>query len=109
MSEKPTYKIYIDTTERYSKEVKLVEVVGDKEKKIDGITGDLDTVSAIKEILEKNSLKPEDVEEFEPNTGPGSFTGIKIGVTISNILNWALGKEKKPYKPNYGKEPNIQK
>lgn len=110
MSEKPQHKIYIDTTERYEKKVELVEVAGDKEKVIDSKTGDLDTVSAIKAILEKNNLKPEDIEEFEPDTGPGSFTGIKIGITIANILNWASGKKKpKRYKPNYGKEPNIQK
>ena len=49
------------------------------------------------------------MEIYDVNKGPGSFTGIKIGVTIANVLNWALGKKKisELVVPDYGREPNI--
>jgi len=31
-----------------------------------------------------------DVTEIEVNLGPGSFTGLKIGVAIANTLSFAL-------------------
>jgi tRNA A37 threonylcarbamoyladenosine modification protein TsaB len=105
MAEKRKYKIYIDTTERFNKKVLLIS----DDKVIDELSGDLDTVSAISKLLKKNGLSPDNIAEYEPNTGPGSFTGIKIGVTISNILNWSLNKKNVEYKPKYGKGPNIQK
>lgn len=106
MKGKYMYKILIDSTERYEKSVKLVKNSGEivAEKK-----GDIDLVSVIAELLKTNGLNPKDIEMFEVNPGPGSFTGLKIGTTIANVLNWALGKKKSnelTY-PNYGREPNI--
>ncbi len=100
-------KILIDTTKRYEKSVKLLDgerVVGEK-------FGDLDVVSSISELLVENNLKVSDIESFEANPGPGSFTGLKIGVTIANTLNWVLGKKKvsELTYPNYGSDPNIHK
>ena len=101
------YKIYIDTTKRYEKAVSLRK----DGTETDLIKGDIDIVSSIQEILEKNGLKLGNIEEIIPNTGPGSFTGIKIGITIANVLNWVCGKktQKELAKPSYGKGPNIQK
>lgn len=111
MKEKQKYRIYLDTTKRYEKSVKLVEIENGKESVVGEKSGDLDVVSSIDELLKENDLKPKDIDEFVPNTGPGSFTGIKIGITIANILNWVLRRKslKDLYKPNYGKEPSIQK
>jgi len=99
------YKISIDTTERYKKFVKLL--VGNKvvvEK-----FGDIDVVTSIKEVLAEKDLTFDDIEIFEVNPGPGSFTGIKVGVTITNVLNWALGKVgiSGLVQPNYGRAPNV--
>lgn len=101
------YKILIDTTERFNKSIKLVE----DDKEIDEIRGDIDVVPVIRDILEKHDLSVKDIGEFVANPGPGSFTGIKIGITVANVLNWALGKKKIDdlIRPEYGKEPNIQK
>jgi len=101
------YRIYIDTTKRYEKKVRLKK----DRVEIDLIEGDIDIVSSIQKILKKNGLKLGDLEEIVPNAGPGSFTGIKIGITIANVLNWVTGKKKieELTRPNYGKEPNIQK
>lgn len=98
-------KIYIDSSGRKEKVIKLIEdgrVVCEKR-------GELDIVSTIAQLLRENNLKISDINEFEPNYGPGSYTGLKMGVTVCNILNWALGKKdvKSLKMPNYGNEPNI--
>ena len=101
------YKIYIDTTKRYEKKVALLK----NGKEVDAIKGDVDTVASIRDILGRNSLELKDISKFESNPGPGSFTGIKIGITVANVLYWVLGKKKIEglAKPEYGGKPNIQK
>ena len=32
-----------------------------------------------------------DITEIEVNTGPGSFTGLRVGVSVANTLGWVLG------------------
>ena len=32
-----------------------------------------------------------DITEIKVNTGPGSFTGLRVGVAVANALGWALG------------------
>ena len=98
------YKVYLDTSERYNKLVELYkgdQVISEKR-------GELDLVSSIQELLEEEGISIQEVENFSCNLGPGSFTGLKLGVTICNILNWTLGKKKMLY-PEYGAEPNIQR
>ncbi|NLD50830.1 MAG: tRNA (adenosine(37)-N6)-threonylcarbamoyltransferase complex dimerization subunit type 1 TsaB, partial [Clostridiaceae bacterium] len=46
----------------------------------------------IKEIMEELELKPEDVDVFAASTGPGSFTGLRIGVTTIKAMAYALDK-----------------
>lgn len=100
-------KIYIISSEKDKKEVQLLE----NAEIIDKISGDIDITAAIKKLLDKNHLDISDVTEIESYLGPGSFTGLKIGITVANVLNWALGKIKaSEFKvPQYGSEPNIQK
>ena len=45
----------------------------------------------IVELIEKKRKKLEDIKEIEVNTGPGSFTGLRVGVSVANALGWALG------------------
>lgn len=40
----------------------------------------------IEDILKQNELSPKDVDEIIVVNGPGSFTGIRIGVTIAKIF-----------------------
>ena len=108
MNEKPLYKIHIDSTKRYEKKVALVKTSKNKKEIVQELDGNIDIISSIDELLEKNGLSPANIAEYIPNTGPGSFTGIKIGITVANLLNWVNNKKSKLYKPNYGKEPNIQ-
>ncbi len=108
--EKSKYIIKINTIERHIKVIELVEISEGKEQLIDKIEGNFDVVNEIKKLLVKNKLRPEKIYEYIPNVGPGtSFTGTKVGVTVANVINWALGKKKldELYNPIYISEPNI--
>lgn len=43
------------------------------------------TVSFLEKVLNEAGLKPVDVEKIMVVTGPGSFTGVRIGVTIAKV------------------------
>lgn len=51
----------------------------------------------VNDILSKNSINIEDVDKFFVAVGPGSFTGIRIGVTCAKVMAWALKKEVIPF------------
>lgn len=44
----------------------------------------------IVEMFEKNNLSPKDVDKIIVVNGPGSFTGIRIGITIAKVYAWSL-------------------
>lgn len=51
----------------------------------------------INNIFTKNNVKIEDVDKFFVAVGPGSFTGIRIGVTCAKVMAWALKKDVIPF------------
>lgn len=48
------------------------------------------TMPMIKEILESNNLTTKDLKQIEVVNGPGSFTGVRLGVTIAKTLSYTL-------------------
>ncbi len=81
-------KLYIDTSDR----AKIV--IGINEKRFNAIAKEKSSqkiLPFIDEVLKKNKLSTSDIKEIEVNTGPGSFTGLRIGVAIANTLGWSLG------------------
>jgi tRNA threonylcarbamoyladenosine biosynthesis protein TsaB len=44
----------------------------------------------IDEVLRKNGKDIKDVDQIEVNTGPGSFTGIRVGVSVAQTIAWHL-------------------
>ena len=44
------------------------------------------TMPMIKEIFEENNLNINDLDKVIVINGPGSFTGIRIGITIAKTL-----------------------
>ena len=40
----------------------------------------------IDDCLRENSVKPEDLDEIVVTNGPGSYTGIRIGLTVAKVM-----------------------
>ena len=49
-------------------------------------------ISNIDSVLKEANLCLEDVQGFGVGLGPGSWTGIKVGVTVAKILAYSAGK-----------------
>ena len=45
-------------------------------------------MSEIERILVKNNLKIKDIDEIYIGVGPGSYTGLRIGVVIAKMFGW---------------------
>jgi len=45
---------------------------------------------AIEKLLQDCEIKPADIEKIVVAKGPGSYTGVRIGVTIAKTLAWTL-------------------
>ncbi|WP_010246732.1 tRNA (adenosine(37)-N6)-threonylcarbamoyltransferase complex dimerization subunit type 1 TsaB [Acetivibrio cellulolyticus] len=46
----------------------------------------------VKEILTDLEIKPADIDVFAASIGPGSFTGLRIGVTTAKAMAYATSK-----------------
>lgn len=44
----------------------------------------------IDKILRKHSIRLEEVCAIQVNAGPGSFTGLRVGLAIANALSFTL-------------------
>ncbi|AVN63875.1 tRNA (adenosine(37)-N6)-threonylcarbamoyltransferase complex dimerization subunit type 1 TsaB [Mesoplasma florum] len=51
-------------------------------------------LSTITKLLSKNNLKINDIEEFYLTNGPGSYTGVRVGLTIVKTLKTLSNKIK---------------
>lgn len=49
-------------------------------------------LSYIDEILKRNNLMPEDIDAVAVSMGPGSYTGLRIGVSTAKGLCYATGR-----------------
>lgn len=76
-----------------------------------------DLLSFIHEKLQQNGADWKDLTELHYFTGPGSFTGLRIGACVINALADQLnipiydqhGNKTKIVMPEYGREANISK
>jgi tRNA threonylcarbamoyladenosine biosynthesis protein TsaB len=79
--------LYIDT----SNKEKTIIAINQKRYTITGAGGSSQKLlSSIDKILKRNHLTPKDIKEIKVNTGPGSFTGIRVGVAVANAFGYAL-------------------
>ena len=85
---------YIDTTSDYlySCIYQDGKILIELKKKLDH---DLSvySVDEINKMMESINIKPNDIAKIIVVTGPGSFTGIRIGVTIAKIFAYTLNKK----------------
>jgi len=47
-------------------------------------------LSMIDQILKKHNIEPKDLSAIEINVGPGSYTGLRVGLAIANTLSFVL-------------------
>lgn len=43
----------------------------------------------IEEILKQKGKRIDDISELEVETGPGSFTGLRVGLSVANAIGWS--------------------
>lgn len=70
------------------KDGQVVEEIVQNEK----LTHSVTVMPKIEELFQKASLKPADIDAIAVSEGPGSYTGLRIGVTIAKTLAWTLKK-----------------
>lgn len=56
------------------------------------LTHSVGAMPAIEELLNKAGVKPAEVDAIAISEGPGSYTGVRIGVTVAKTLAWTLQK-----------------
>ncbi len=49
-----------------------------------------ETLTTIDNLFKKNNLKPSDLNTIYVSAGPGSFTGIRLAVTMAKTMSYAL-------------------
>ena len=81
---------YIDTSSSYL----YTGVVSDNKlvcsinEKLDHTLSEL-ALSKIANMFKENHINPNDIEKIVAVNGPGSFTGIRVGLTIAKVYAWA--------------------
>ena len=79
--------LYLDTSDNQK------TIVGLDDKLLERPTGSdksQQVLGLINEILGKNKKTLKDITEIKVETGPGSFTGLRVGVAVANTLGWLL-------------------
>ena len=80
-------KLYIDTTSREKITVGIDNEMYEtrtKEKSSQRLLPFID------EVVRKSGKDMKDITEIKIATGPGSFTGLRVGVSVGNTLGWVL-------------------
>lgn len=54
-------------------------------------------IKVLKEILNENNVSLKDIDYIGVNTGVGSFTGIRVGLTIAKVISNRLNIKTVPY------------
>lgn len=82
----------IDTTNRENISVELIDL--NKKKILKLLShqkpGSQVLLPLIVKILKKINIEFNQLTAIEINPGPGSFTGTRVGITVANILGFAL-------------------
>ena len=80
-------KLYIDTA---SAEKIIVGIDNEKFETESHHDKSQKLLSFIDQILAEKSLTPKDITEIEIKEGPGSFTGLRVGISVANAFAYVL-------------------
>ena len=94
--------LYIDTTSNKEIIVRLTIDEKDFEEKraIENNRTQI-VLPLIAQLLKEHNLSPKDIDSVVAHAGPGSFTGIRVGVSIANAFSFALQHNTPPIEPHY--------
>lgn len=56
------------------------------------LTHSAGAMPAIEDVLARVNIKPSELDAIAVSEGPGSYTGVRIGVTLAKTLAWTLQK-----------------
>lgn len=92
-NDRQSVALFIDTSRS---DVILVGLEEDSGRQIDNrrditVTKAQEALPLIEELLKENKLELADIIGIKVNTGPGSYTGLRVGVAIANMLGTLLG------------------
>jgi tRNA threonylcarbamoyladenosine biosynthesis protein TsaB len=83
--------VFIDTSD--NKEIKVGITIDDKEyllqKPLDKQKAQV-VLPLLEQLLQGHDLTVKDITAITVNQGPGSFTGLRVGVAIANTLGFLL-------------------
>lgn len=122
--------LFINTTDFEAVEFALIGKEVKTFKKTLAFNENFRTLEWLEKFLQKSKTPLKKIEKIIVCSGPGSFTGIRVGVSMAQALSFALGiklmaipQEKIPKDLaklpniklpkkliiNYGRQPNISK
>lgn len=81
--------IYIDTSDT-NKAIVALEINGVRHEEVSESVQDKSqaVLLLLDKLIQAQHVRLEDVEKIYVHPGPGSFTGIRVGVSIANTLAW---------------------
>lgn len=86
--------LYLDTSSNYlyTGIVEGTKVLAYRFKELDSDLSSM-TLPEIDSMFKEINASPKDIDKIMVVVGPGSFTGVRIGVTIAKVYAWSLNKE----------------
>jgi|SRR3989338_9251129 len=84
--------LFIDTKDQKTVKVSLKDngkLVGELESENE--YGSQVLLPLIQKLLDRKKMVSKDLDGIEVETGPGSFTGLRVGVSVANALGFSLG------------------
>lgn len=84
--------LYIDTTDNKNVFIKVVHDGKEHIENAEKTERPESVLLLLDRLFKREGLMLSSIDEISVNEGPGSYTGLKVGVSIANALSFALQK-----------------